>query len=217
MADQGTSYVIGIWVAALLTLIGYSFLYKDNPAYRFAESLFVGVSAGYGLAIAYRMYIVPDLWTPIVDEGQLSRLIPAGLGMLMLCRFHPKISWLSRWPMAFTIGLGAGMTIPATLQARVLEQAKPTMVSPIVMSEGTVLANVMTSLSHCVLILGVLAVLAYFFFSKEHKGNYGRFCKLGIYFLMFSFGASFGYTVMARVSLFIGRVTFLLRDWLHAI
>ena len=41
--------------------------------------------------------------------------------------------------------------------------------------------------------------------------------KLGILYLMVAFGASFGYTVMGRVSLLIGRITFLLRDWLHVI
>ena len=37
----------GVWCAALLTLFIFSFLYKDNPFYKFAEHLFVGVSAGY--------------------------------------------------------------------------------------------------------------------------------------------------------------------------
>ena len=36
-----------MWVGALLTLMILSFLYRDNPFYRFAESLFVGVSAAY--------------------------------------------------------------------------------------------------------------------------------------------------------------------------
>ena len=83
------------------------------------------------------------------------------------------------------------------------------------LDKATAAENTVASVSNIVLIIGVLSVLAYFFFSKEHTGSYGRFCKLGIYFLMFSFGASFGYTVMARVSLLIGRVTFLLYDWLH--
>jgi len=39
--------------------------------------------------------------------------------------------------------------------------------------------------------------------------------KVGIWFLMVSFGASFGYTIMGRLSLLIGRVQFLLDDWLH--
>ena len=34
-----------IWFSALLTLMIFSFLYKDNPFYKFAEPLFVGVSA----------------------------------------------------------------------------------------------------------------------------------------------------------------------------
>ena len=45
----------------------------------------------------------------------------------------------------------------------------------------------------------------YFFFSKEHTGTIGRISKIGIYFLMIKFGASFGFAVMGRVSLLIGR------------
>jgi hypothetical protein len=58
--------------------------------------------------------------------------------------------------------------------------------------------------------LGVLSVLFYFYFSIEHKGIVGKLGTVGIWFIMISFGASFGYTVMARVSLLIGRVQFLI-------
>jgi hypothetical protein len=64
------------------------------------------------------------------------------------------------------------------------------------------------------LMLGVVSVLCYFFFSAEHKGALGAVSRVGIIFLMISFGASFGYTVMARESLVIGRFQFLLREWL---
>jgi len=208
----------GIWIAALLTLVTYSFLYRDNPLYRSVESLFVGVSAGYGLAIIWRETFLGDLIAPILEGDEASRwyrLIPAALGALMLARFHPKTSYLSRWPMAFSIGLGAGMGIPLTIQANILKQAQGTMVSPVMLSKATNLECIVASASNIILVVGVLAVLSYFYFSKEHKGTYGWFCKVGIYILMFAFGASFGYTVMARISLFIGRVTFLLRDWLH--
>ena len=66
-----------------------------------------------------------------------------------------------------------------------------------------------------VLVAGVLSTLVYFFFSKEHKGFIGAGAKLGIWYLMVAFGAAFGYTVMARISLLIGRMQFLLGDWLH--
>jgi len=55
------------------------------------------------------------------------------------------------------------------------------------------------------IVIGVASVLIYFFFSVEHKGIVNRISRLGIYFVMIAFGASFGYTVMARMSLLIGR------------
>ncbi len=60
-------------------------------------------------------------------------------------------------------------------------------------------------------------MLIYFFFSLEHKGVIGGVSKIGVWFLMIAFGASFGFTVMARMSLLIGRIQFLIRDWLGII
>jgi len=57
----------------------------------------------------------------------------------------------------------------------------------------------------------------YFYFSREHKGLTGFGSKMGIYFLMIFFGSTFGYTVMARISLLIGRMQYLLGDWLGLI
>lgn len=65
-----------------------------------------------------------------------------------------------------------------------------------------------------VVVLGVLTVLVYFFFSAEHKGPLKAVSRTGVWFLMISFGAAFGYTVMGRVSILIGRVNFLLSEWL---
>ena len=58
-------------------------------------------------------------------------------------------------------------------------------------------------------------MLSYFFFSARHRGIHGAAARVGIWFLMIAFGASFGYTVMARVSLLISRVQLLHRDWLR--
>ena len=63
-----------------------------------------------------------------------------------------------------------------------------------------------------IVVVGVVSTLVYFYFSKEHKGLLGGVAKTGIWFIMISFGAHFGYTVMARISLLIGRVQFLIDD-----
>lgn len=61
--------------------------------------------------------------------------------------------------------------------------------------------------SSIVLFLGVISVLVYFFFSIEHKGAVKWVSYVGISFLMIYFGASYGYTVMGRLSLLYGRLS----------
>jgi H+/gluconate symporter-like permease len=61
-----------------------------------------------------------------------------------------------------------------------------------------------------IILIGVICTLLYFFFSKEHKGVLGGVSRVGIIYLMIGFGAAFGYTVMSRISLLIGRIDFLL-------
>ena len=65
-------------------------------------------------------------------------------------------------------------------------------------------------LSNLLVLVGVCTGVFYFFFSKKQEGGLGVVSKVGIAFLMMSFGASFGYTVMGRISLAIGRMQDLL-------
>ncbi|MCA9791506.1 MAG: hypothetical protein KC910_06910, partial [Candidatus Eremiobacteraeota bacterium] len=59
--------------------------------------------------------------------------------------------------------------------------------------------------------------LIYFYFSVEHKGwFFGGAARVGLRMLMVTLGASFGSTVMARVSLLIGRVQFFKDDFIPA-
>jgi hypothetical protein len=65
-----------------------------------------------------------------------------------------------------------------------------------------------------VILVGVFTVLIFFFFSLEHKKTIGSISRVGLFFIMVGFGAAFGYTVMARISLLIGRFQFLINDFL---
>jgi hypothetical protein len=240
--QNGLSHSIAIWIAAILTIFIYSFLYKDNPFYKFAEHLLVGVSAGYFFIMYLSNNVIPNLAMPLIDGfGQLFGhgrftinllpIIPGVLGILIITRFIPKIGWLSKWPIGFYVGAYAGLTIPAYMQAQVLTQVYGTFVS----GKGANIAPIFSfaniggffnapgwgtfigAISGPLMIVGVIATLTYFFFSLEHRGFVGGVAKVGIVFLMIGFGASFGYTVMARVSLLIGRVQFLLTEWLGLI
>jgi hypothetical protein len=201
---------IGIWLGAGLTLCIFSFLYKDNPFYKLAEHLYVGISAGYWAVMEWHNVFLPNLWRPLTQQGRLLLLVPFVFGILLFSRFTKKFSWLSRWSMALIIGMYAGIAIIGYGSGDLILQIHANLL-PLWTD------NWLTSLNNILLTVGVITGLIYFFFSKEHKGALGGGAKIGVWFLMISFGASFGYTVMSRMSLLIGRIYFLLANWLHVL
>jgi len=199
------------WVAAILTFSIYSFLYKDNVFYKIAEHLVVGVSVGYIFTINWfqglHPYLFGPLWKSREEPINLLRLIPAFLGALFLLRLSRKYNWLSRFTIALVMGIGCGVAIPYTIEARLIEQTKAAMIN------FTKQPSLWAGVCSFIILAGTIATLIFFFFSKEHKGVLGGTARVGVVFIMVGFGASFGYTVMARVSLLIGRLNFLINDW----
>lgn len=206
--------VIGIWLGALLTLSLYSFLYRDNPFYKFTEHLFVGMSAGYWVIYNIFNVLKPNLWDRLTGAGEadpdLWMIIPAVFGVFMVLRLVPKAASLSRFALAMIVGTGAGLSLVTTLQTNALAQVEGTILSV----TGAGLSGFLDSF---LLVAGVVCGLVYFFFSKAHRGVTGGAAGIGITILMVAFGASFGYTVMARISLLIGQAQFLLFEWLPTI
>ncbi|MEA3474987.1 MAG: hypothetical protein U9R23_00850 [Candidatus Cloacimonadota bacterium] len=193
--------IIGIWIAAFLTLCMFSFLYKDNPFYKFAEHLFVGVTMGYAIPLTWNSVFIPYTYEPLFLKKEYILIIPFIIGMMYWFRFSGKLSWLSRYPIAFGMGI-VGMSVPMSMHANVLVQMRSMMLP-------------LNNINIILIFIGTVSILCYFFFSKAHTGAYGKFTSIGIGFMMIGFGASFGYTVMARISLLIGRIEFLLEEWLH--
>ena len=227
------SQSIGLWVGAILTLCILSFLYKDNPCYKFAEAVIVGVSAAYWMVVGYWTTIVPNLFgklapewvqstmmpglSPVREEAWWVNLVPLALGAMLLWRLVPHGNWISRWPLAFIIGTTAGLRLVTYLQADFLSQVQAGMQPVIVLDQGNTAANVWTSVESSLVFLCTLAALTYFFFSLEHKGIVGGVSRVGIWVLMITFGAAFGYTVMGRIALLALRFEFLFDNWLWLI
>jgi hypothetical protein len=204
-----------VWVAAVLTLAIYSFLYKDNPFYKIAEYIFVGISAGYWAVFLWWNYAYPNLFEPL-GRGDYLNIIPIALGLMMFTQLSKRSSWLVRFPLTFVLGVSLGLQIVAAVEGDMVPQLRGTF-SPFVRGALFSTYDFWTSIGYLVLLIGVLATITYFFFSREHRGVLGVSSKIGIYFLMVAFGASFGYTIMARISLLFGRMHFLLADWLQVL
>ncbi len=245
--------ILGAWLAVFFTLAIFSYLYNDNPFYKIAEHIYVGLSAGYWAATYFWTQIQPNLFGrlwPVLHDGEvlsglkkfwygiynvfgflsssvfpsdginkghemnLVYIIPLILGIMMLMSIFSKFSWFARWGIAYVVGMAAGLRSYAYLNSNVIGQIKG---SAAPLTGDISWATVINGL---IIILGTITGLTYFYFSKEHKGWFGKVGKTGIYFLMISFGASFGFAVMGRISLLIGRfddlITFGGSDYHHA-
>ena len=73
--------IISAWLYVLMTLCIFSFLYKDNPFYKAAEHLFVGISAGYVAVISFWQQVQPNLFGRLwpsradVDNGSIIQSV----------------------------------------------------------------------------------------------------------------------------------------------
>jgi hypothetical protein len=222
---------VGLWVAAFFTLAIFSFVYRDNVFYKLAEAVFVGVTAAYWMVAGFWEGIVskllanlaPDLvraWSlPDLKPSQQANfvyVVPLILGIMVLWRLAPRGGWIARWPLAFVVGTFAGIKLISFLDADFVSQIRSTIV-PFVVLTATGSFDVWASLRNMGLVFGVLSCLIYFFFSVEHRGLVGRIARVGVWFLMITFGASFAFTVMGRIALFAARISFLFDDWLWLI
>ena len=182
-------------LAALLTLCVFSFLIKDNPFYKFAERLVAGVAAGFWTMLVYHN-LFRDKVLLTMQNGQWAYIIPILLGIGMWTRFSKKYSWISRFSIAFYIGISTGISVTVYMYTAIFKQISATIIP-------------FDSITNILIIVGVLCALFYFFFSKAHTGTFGLVSRIGIYTLMVGFGAGFGLTVMGRVALLVQRVIFL--------
>ncbi len=194
---------IGIWVAALLTIAAYSFLYKENKFYRAAEHIYVGIGAGYSIVMGYSN-ILSKAWNPMVKEGQLYLLIPMVLGALLFTRFVRQVSWAARIPLAFLVGMGAAVALRGAIEQQFVKQIQATMVP-------------LSTFNNLLLVFGTIGVLTYFFFTFPKNRVISVGSNIGRWVMMVTFGAAFGNGVMGRVSLSIGIMQFLFGDWIKLI
>ena len=189
---------IGFWTIIQPNLLGRLWPSKEYSEESFWYSIYDFLGS-----------IIPSIFpNGGIDKGHnmdLTYLIPLVLGIMMILSIFKQFNWMARWGIAYTVAIAAGLRAYGYLNSYILGQIKGTIVPlantkyPIFhISEPSLLNNLL-------ILLGTVTGLLYFFFSREQSGSFGKITRLGIYFLMISFGASFGFAVMGRISLLIGR------------
>lgn len=191
----------GVWVQAVCTLAVLTYLYKDNPIWRTVESIYLGLATAYWFVYYFWSFIKPAVFDWIITNGQWYYALAIVLGLLIFFRYVPSLSWIARYPMSFWVGYGAGYVL-AFNPAVWLTQITNSFVA-------------LNTLSNVLVFIGILTVLAYFFFTLAKENPvFGAVAEVGKWYIMVALGSAFGNTVLYRWNLFLGRANMLIGNWL---
>ncbi len=207
-----------IWtvVSFLLTLLILSFIFGDNPLFRFAAYLFVGVSAGYAAVLLIYQVLWPQLVVPIV-AGDWITAVPLALGLLLVFRLVPSLSRIGNISMAYLVGAAAAVAIGGAVLGTLLSQTR----GAINAFDSGASANGAAPLGGLgdalVMLVGTVATLAYFQFTARTRPNQPpkrpaaveTLARIGQIFIAVTLGALFAGVMAAALTALIERLGFI--------
>lgn len=200
-------------VAGLLTLFVLSRIVGDNPFFRVAQYLFVGVSLGYSFVVIYHQVLVPSVTRVMAgaDDNAWSLVVALAFPLVLGLLFLPRVigqqvgSWLANFPLGFIFGVGAALALVGALAGTLLPQTLATVTTgdgPAQIAGAVLLA------------LGVIITLSYFYFTVSHEKGSGRIVALtaraGRWLLMVAFGFFFAGALVTYLTALSERFDFLI-------
>ncbi len=199
----------------LLTLMVFSYLIGDNPLFRFAIYLFIGVSSGYAAAVIWHDVLVPKLFSQWGDLNQVVLLIvPLLLSISLLAKLSPRISWIGNFAMAVLVGVGAAAAVGGALVGTLLPQAQAAMNAFDLGSAGG--ANPFVKFFEgTVMLLGTVLTLASFQFTMRRAADgtvkpnpiFGGVAWSGRLFVAITLGVLFAGVYVAALTAMIERLS----------
>jgi hypothetical protein len=228
--DEALAQAIGIALGFILTLMIFSYLLGDNPLYRLAIHILVGVGLGYAAVVAMYSVIIPHLLDPVtevltgapVTPAQQALPLVALLALLLLLKLARPTAPLGNVTMGFVFGVGSAVAVGGAVLGTLLPQIAATAVplwpdeAPAMVAEQGSWLNVLAGL---LIMGGTIATLLYFYFDARpvSEGEVERpswiraSSRIGQAFLMVAFGSLFAGTIIASLSLLTERINFMIR------
>lgn len=207
----------------LFTLLILSYLIGDNPLFKIAVYLFVGVASGYAAAVVFWQALYPRLILPtltVLQTGDYQRgiwLIAPWLGVaFILMKISPRFARAARLVMAFLVGTGAAVTLAGAVNGTLLPQFFATINF---FDPGAAAAKNIGALevlgNGAIMLVGVVTSLAYFHFGARSKpdgstrrfGFINLFAWIGRIFIGITLGAVFAGVYAAALTAFIERIS----------
>jgi len=207
----------------LITLMILSYVIGDNPLFRIATYLFIGVSAGYIAAVAWWQVLLPRLVLPLVSGNPFDRmlaLLPLFGTVLILLKILPRLSKLGSPAMAYLAGTGAAVAIGGGLTGTLYPQINAAVNAfdlGAAAAQGSSFIAVV--FNGGIILLGTLTSLAYFHFNARTRpdgavrrpGFIEALAWIGQIFIAVTLGVTFAGVYAAALTAFIERMSSLLR------
>jgi len=204
----------GLVVGAVLTLLIFSYLLGDNPLYRLALHLFVGALVGYSFGVVVRDVLLGMVLGQWLTDPQ-AMLAPLVLGLLLLFKGFPRVAYVGNIAVAFLVGVGAAVALSGALLGTLIPQVGATGRA---MSLPSLLSFRAGLLDGLLIVVGTVCTLMASTFTAQKQrglaGAWGQIVRLaagiGRVFLIVALAVAFAGAVTASLSIFIGRLQYLI-------
>lgn len=211
-----------IWtlVGFTVTLLIFSYILGDNPLFRIAAYIFVGVSAAYAALLVIYQVLVPRLFQPLL-QGTYLMLIPLVLGVLLGARLIPRIAALGNVSMAYLVGAAAAVAVGGALFGTLLGQVEASVnefdLAAGARQQGT--TQFIQLVEGLLLLAGTVATLVYFQFGARKRPDtpprrhplVEEWAGYGRWFIAVTLGALFAGVLSAALAALVERLDFIIQ------
>jgi hypothetical protein len=205
-------------LGAVLTLFIFSYLLDDNPLFRLALHIFVGVSVAYVCVVALQSVILPVLIPPDSSDANVRllwivSLVGVVLGALLFTRGIRGVSWLGDISVAILLGVGVGVALGGAVLGTLLPQLGAA-TNPVI-PEPPSMPEILKPVGQIVAVIGTISGLMTFGFISRRPArslmnrvmNGGA--RVGHWFILIGFGAAYGGVLVTSLAIFADRVQYL--------
>lgn len=209
--------VIWLVISFILTLLVFSYLFGDNPLFRFVSALFIGMTAGYITVVIIYQVLIARLAVPLLQGSRLA-LVPLLLSGLLLMKLSPRLSRLGNPSMALLVGVGAAVAVGGAVLGTLFGQVKGALVFFDLAAQQPASSRTLAIIEGLFFLIGTLATLLYFTFSARRiKGRDPKqhwsivlLASIGKGFIAITLGAVFAGVLTAAITALVERSDFII-------
>lgn len=213
--------MLGAVLGFSLTVMVFSYLIGDNPLFRIAVHIFIGVAAGFAAVVVINNVLLPRLIVPLLSgtsKERLLALIPMLLGWLLLTKISARLAGWGNVPVAYLVGVGAAVAIGGAVTGTLFPQVQATInlfdldfLQSFDAIQGLRLVNSL------IVLVGAAATLSYFHFGtlagpariSGIRSFVDGLGQVGQVFIAIAFGFLFAGVYSASMAALVERVAFM--------